>query len=207
MIRLNKISHSYGDEQVLYDISLDVNQGELVFLSGESGSGKSTLLSIMSTLLESDKGEVLLCGETLDSIQNINLFRQKKIGFVFQFHYLIEYLNVYENLELAALEEKKKNIIPLLEGLGILDFLKRYPNQLSGGQRQRVALARALVNDPEIIFADEPTGSLDSKNSQIVYELFHEVAKKNTTVVIASHDMQVAEFADKTIRLIDGKIS
>jgi len=207
MIRLNKISHSYGDEQVLYDISLDVNQGELVFLSGESGSGKSTLLSIMSTLLESDKGEVVLCGETLDSIQNINLFRQKKIGFVFQFHYLIEYLNVYENLELAALEEKKKNIIPLLEGLGILDFLKRYPNQLSGGQRQRVALARALVNDPEIIFADEPTGSLDSKNSQIVYELFHEVAKKNTTVVIASHDMQVAEFADKTIRLIDGKIS
>jgi len=207
MIRLNKISHSYGDEQVLYDISLDVNQGELVFLSGESGSGKSTLLSIMSTLLESDKGEVVLCGETLDSIQNINLFRQKKIGFVFQFHYLIEYLNVYENLELAALEEKKKNIIPLLEGLGILDFLKRYPNQLSGGQRQRVALARALVNDPEIIFADEPTGSLDSTNSQIVYELFHEVAKKNTTVVIASHDMQVAEFADKTIRLIDGKIS
>jgi len=207
MIRLNKISHSYGDEQVLYDISLDVNQGELVFLSGESGSGKSTLLSIMSTLLESDKGEVVLCGETLDSIQSINLFRQKKIGFVFQFHYLIEYLNVYENLELAALEEKKKNIIPLLEGLGILDFLKRYPNQLSGGQRQRVALARALVNDPEIIFADEPTGSLDSKNSQIVYELFHEVAKKNTTVVIASHDMQVAEFADKTIRLIDGKIS
>jgi len=148
-----------------------------------------------------------LWGETFDSIQNINLFRQKKIGFVFQFHYLIEYLNVYENLELAALEEKKKNIIPLLEGLGILDFLKRYPNQLSGGQRQRVALARALVNDPEIIFADEPTGSLDSKNSQIVYELFHEVAKKNTTVVIASHDMQVAEFADKTIRLIDGKIS
>ena len=207
MIRLNKISHSYGDEQVLYDISLDVNQGELVFLSGESGSGKSTLLSIMSTLLESDKGEVVLCGETLDSIQNINLFRQKKIGFVFQFHYLIEYLNVYENLELAALEEKKKNIIPLLEGLGILDFLKRYPNQLSGGQRQRVALARALVNDPEIIFADEPTGSLDSKNSQIVYELFHEVAKKNTTVVIASHDMQVAAFADKTIRLVDGKIS
>jgi len=207
MIRLNKISHSYGDEQVLYDISLDVNQGELVFLSGESGSGKSTLLSIMSTLLESDKGEVVLCGETLDSIQNINLFRQKKIGFVFQFHYLIEYLNVYENLELAALEEKKKNIIPLLEGLGILDFLKRYPNQLSGGQRQRVALARALVNDPEIIFADEPTGSLDSENSQIVYELLHEVAKKNTTVVIASHDMQVAAFADKTIRLVDGKIS
>ena len=207
MIEASNISHFYSDEQVLYDISFSIKEGEFVFLSGESGSGKSTLLSILSTLLKPSSGELLIDSIHIDDIPNLDSFRQSSIGFVFQFHYLINYLNVYENIALAALDDKKKNIDSLLEELGILELSSRYPNEISGGQRQRVALARALINDPKIIFADEPTGSLDSKNSKIVYELLHDAAKKGTTVVVASHDMHVQERATKTIRLVDGKIS
>ena len=207
MISLKNISHDYEGEKVLHDISFTIQKGEFVFLSGESGSGKSTLLSIMSTLMKASQGHLALLEQDIDSIKNIDAFRQSKIGFVFQFHYLIEYLSIYENLKLAALPQMQENIQTLVEELGISELLDRYPNEISGGQRQRVALARALVNDAEIVFADEPTGSLDCKNSQIVYVLLHKVAKKGTTVVVASHDMQVKEYADSVIRLIDGKIS
>ena len=207
MIKLENISHSHDREEVLHDISLHIKKGEFVFLSGESGSGKSTLLSIMSTLLKPLKGKLFLLNQSRERIENIDLFRQSKIGFVFQFHYLVDYLNVYENIELATLKEKKKNILPLLDKLGISELLERYPNEISGGERQRVALARALVNEPEIIFADEPTGSLDTKNSQIVYELLYEVSQNKTTVVVASHDTQIEKYANMIIRLVDGKIS
>ncbi|WP_455756206.1 ABC transporter ATP-binding protein [Sulfurimonas sp.] len=206
MIKVSNISHFYGDEQVLYDISLEIKEDELVFLSGDSGSGKSTLLSILSTLLKPSSGELLIDDSTLDDVENLDKFRQENIGFVFQFHYLINYLNVYENIALAALDDKKKNINSLLENLGILELSSRYPNEISGGQRQRVALARALINEPKIIFADEPTGSLDSKNSKIVYELLSLAVKNGTTVVVASHDMQIQDHATQTIRMIDGKI-
>lgn len=207
MIKLENISHYYDSEKVLDDISFEIKKGDFVFLSGESGSGKSTLLSIMSTLLQSSQGKLFLLDQDRGEIKNIDNFRQSKIGFVFQFHYLIEYLNIYENLKLAALQEKQSNIQRLVEELGISELLYRYPNEISGGQRQRVALARALVNDAEIIFADEPTGSLDSKNSQIVYELLHKVVQKGTTVVVASHDMHVKDYASTVIRLVDGKVS
>lgn len=207
MISAGNISHFYGNEQVLFDVSLDISEGEFIFLSGESGSGKSTLLSILSTLLRPTSGELLLDMSPVDEIKNIDLFRQCNVGFVFQFHYLINYLNVYENIALAALKEKKNNINTLLDELGILDLAKRYPNEISGGQRQRVALARALINEPRIIFADEPTGSLDSKNSTIVYGLLAKACKNGTTVIVASHDMQIEAFATKTIRMKDGKIS
>ena len=206
MIKVSNISHLYGKEQVLYDISFEINDGEFVFLSGDSGSGKSTLLSILSTLLKPSSGDFLIDNTHIDEIKDLDYFRQSKIGFVFQFHYLINYLSIYENIALAALEDKKKNINTLLEELGILELSSRYPNEISGGQRQRVALARALINDPEIIFADEPTGSLDSKNSKIVYELLAKAVKRGTTVVVASHDMKVQDFATQTIRLVDGKI-
>jgi len=206
MIKVSNVSHSYGEEQVLDDVSFQINAGEFVFLSGESGSGKSTLLSCLSTLLRPTKGEILLDTIKIKEIVDIDIFRQSKIGFVFQFHYLINYLSVYENIELAALKEKKKNITKLLESLGILDLKDRYPNEISGGQRQRVAVARALINDPEIIFADEPTGSLDSKNSKVVYELLQKQIEKGTTVVVASHDMNIESFATKTIKMRDGKI-
>jgi putative ABC transport system ATP-binding protein len=207
MITASHLSHFYGKEQVLYDVSLKIKSGEFVFLSGVSGSGKSTLLSILSTLLRPSQGELFIENTSVDKIADLDLFRQSKIGFVFQFHYLINYLSVYENIKLAALNDKKKNIDTLLKELGILDLAKRYPNEISGGQRQRVALARALINEPAIIFADEPTGSLDSTNSTLVYELLAKAVQKGTTVIVASHDQQIQEYATSTIRMIDGKIS
>lgn len=206
MIQASNISHFYGSEQVLFDLTFEVQSGEFLFLSGESGSGKSTLLSILSTLLKPSKGELLLDGKAVGSMKDMDSFRQSKIGFVFQFHYLINYLSVYENIALAAMDDKKENINKILDELGILELSSRYPNEISGGQRQRVAVARALVNEPKIIFADEPTGSLDSKNSTIVYELLQDAQKKGTTVVVASHDMQIQNYATKIIRLKDGQI-
>jgi len=206
MIKANNVSHFYGKEQVLYELNFEINKGEFVFLRGESGSGKSTLLSALSTLLKPSSGEISLEGIKVQEIKNIDSFRQIKIGFVFQFHYLINYLTVFENIELAAVKDKQRNIKPLLEELGILDLCTRYPNEISGGQRQRVAVARALINDPAVIFADEPTGSLDSVNSKIVYELLSKAMKKGTTVVVASHDEHVAEYATQTIKMRDGKI-
>ncbi|MDD2653208.1 MAG: ABC transporter ATP-binding protein [Sulfurimonas sp.] len=206
MIQASNISHFYGSEQVLFNLSFEVKSGEFLFLSGESGSGKSTLLSILSTLLKPSSGELLLDGKAVESMKDMDYFRQSKIGFVFQFHYLINYLSVYENIALAAMDDKKQNINKILDELGILELSSRYPNEISGGQRQRVAVARALVNEPKIIFADEPTGSLDSKNSTIVYELLQDAQKKGTTVVVASHDMQIQNYATKIIRLKDGQI-
>ncbi|MDD5372973.1 MAG: ABC transporter ATP-binding protein [Sulfurimonas sp.] len=206
MIQASNISHFYGSEQVLFDLTFQIKSGEFLFLSGESGSGKSTLLSILSTLLKPSNGELLIDAEAVDKIKNIDHFRQSKIGFVFQFHYLINYLSVYENIALAAMDNKRENINKILDELGILELSSRYPNEISGGQRQRVAVARALVNEPKIIFADEPTGSLDSKNSTIVYELLQNAQKNGTTVVVASHDMQIQNYATKIIRLKDGQI-
>ena len=184
MIYVDNISHFYGTEQVLHDLSFEINESEFIFLSGDSGSGKSTLLSILSTLLKPTTGKLSIDSLHVEKIKNIDKFRQTNIGFVFQFHYLINYLNVYENIALAALENKKQNINNILEELGILELSSRYPNEISGGQRQRVALARALVNEPKIIFADEPTGSLDSSNSKIVYQLLDKAVKKGTTVIV-----------------------
>ncbi len=206
MIKVTNISHFYGQEQVLFDVNFEIEKGSFVFLSGESGSGKSTLLSCLSTLLNPSTGEIQLDSEVIKNIQNIDKFRQEKIGFIFQFHYLINYLTVEENIALAAHESKKKNITALLKDLGIDDLSKRYPNEISGGQRQRVAVARALINEPEIIFADEPTGSLDSKNTQIVYELLTKAKERGTTVVVASHDSAISDFATSTIKMRDGKI-
>ena len=207
MISLSNISHFYGQEQVLFDVSLDINDGEFVYLGGDSGSGKSTLLSIISTLLKPSNGELTIDSLHVDEIKNIDSFRQNNIGFVFQFHYLINYLTIYENIEIAALDGKKDNINKILSDLDIQNLSSRYPNEISGGQRQRVALARALVNEPKIIFADEPTGSLDSKNSSIVYELLDKAVKNGTTVVVASHDLHVKDYATRTIRICDGKLS
>lgn len=206
MIKVSNISHYYGEEQVLFDVSFEIKMGSFVFLSGDSGSGKSTLLSIVSTLLEPTSGTLLINEIASKDIKNINRFRQENIGFVFQFHYLINYLSVYDNIALAAVDSKKKNIDKLLEDLGIFALSKRFPNEISGGQRQRVALARALINEPKIIFADEPTGSLDSLNSQIVYELLEKAVSNGTTVVVASHDQKIQGYATKTLRMLDGKI-
>lgn len=206
MIVAENLSHFYGKEQVLYDVDLYIQKGAFVTLSGESGSGKSTLLSILSTLLAPTRGVVKINGNPVDQIGDIDMFRQHNIGFVFQFHYLINYLTVYDNIALAALPEKKEKIEQLLEQLGIIELNRRYPDQLSGGQRQRVAVARAMINDPKLLFADEPTGSLDSENSKIVYELLRDASNQGTTVVVASHDQGIGRYADTMLEMSDGRI-
>jgi len=206
MIITNNLTHYYESECVIDDISLAINKGEFIALVGESGSGKSTLLSILSTLLQPTIGELEILGQNSKSIKNIDLFRRKHIGFIFQFHYLINHLSLYDNIALATDKPNLANIHPMLELLEIAQLEKRYPNEISGGQRQRVAIARALANTPDILFADEPTGNLDSKNSQIVFDKFRAIAQSGTTIIVATHDMHLAHKADRIIRMSDGRI-
>ena len=208
ILEAENIIHAYGSEEVLHGISLEVARGEFVALTGESGSGKSTLLSILSSLLQPTSGSVIIDGEELRSIRDIDVLRREKIGFVFQFHYLIDYLNLFENITLAAKKENHPHALELMERLGIAELKERRPNEISGGQRQRAAIARALVNKPKILFADEPTGNLDSKNSEAVYELLYTLAKeRNTAVVIATHDQKLAAKADTHYRMEDGYLA
>lgn len=206
IIKTNNISHSYESDIALDNINIDIKKGEFISIIGESGSGKSTLLSILSTLLQPTKGELFFNDINYKDIKNIDNFRQTNIGFIFQFHYLINYLTVKQNIQLASPKTQEKDIVLLLEQLGISILLNKFPDQLSGGERQRVAIARALINKPSVIFADEPTGNLDSKNSLIVFELFRELSKKGTTIVVATHDTKLSNLSDKVYEVIDGKL-
>ena len=206
MIRAENITHFYGREKVLDNISLDIEKGEFVCLTGESGSGKSTLLSILSSLLQPTSGIINLDGENIHKVKNIDKFRRETIGFVFQFHYLINYLNIKENIELALVNKNENNSLEMMRFLGIEQIKEKYPNEISGGQKQRCAIARALANTPKIIFADEPTGNLDSKNSQKVFELFKSLSTRGTTIIAATHDLKLAKLADKIYEVNDGKI-
>jgi len=207
MIEVQNISHFYENEQVLFDINLEIQKGDFIALVGESGSGKSTLLSILSTLLKPTSGKVLFDGLAYNKIKNIDTFRKENIGFVFQFHYLIEYLTVKENILLATGSSQEIDYLySLLTYLKIENLTDKLPNQLSGGQRQRVSIARALINRPRVVFADEPTGNLDSHNSQNVFSLLKEVAQDGTTVIVATHDSKLANTTDKIYRLTDGKL-
>ncbi len=208
MIKAKALTHRFGNDEVLHCVDFSVAEGEFVAIVGESGSGKTTLLSILSTLLTPTEGSVKIIGDDTQNIKKIDDFRRKNVGFIFQFHYLINYLTVYENITLAIDKEHKTGIESLLEELGIKELHDRYPYEISGGQRQRVAIARALANRPKIIFADEPTGNLDSKNSQIVFNILKKMAKKNNiTVVVATHDLQQAKNADTIYEMNDGHIS
>lgn len=208
MIEAKALTHRYGSDEVLHAVNLSVQEGEFVAIVGESGSGKTTLLSILSTLLTPTQGSVEIIGNEIKRIKKIDDFRRKNIGFIFQFHYLINYLTVYENITLAIDKENKIGVQTLLKELGIEALSERYPYEISGGQRQRVAIARALANHPKVIFADEPTGNLDSKNSNNVFALLKEMTKKNNiTVVVATHDLQQAKNADTIYEMNDGHIS
>ena len=207
MIVASNIKHYYEKELVIKGIHLEINKGEFVSLIGESGSGKSTILSILSTLLRPKEGEIEVLGSELNSIKNIDKFRRQNIGFIFQFHYLINYLTLKENILLAADKQNHKNLDELLDSLGIEDIKDKYPNEISGGQRQRAAIARALINKPKVIFADEPTGNLDSTNSLKVFNLLKEVSKQGTTVIVATHDTKLASSSDNIYEVNDGTIS
>jgi lipoprotein-releasing system ATP-binding protein len=206
MIKASNLTHYYNNDKALEDISLNIKKGEFVSLIGESGSGKSTLLSILSTLLKPTNGEISFDNLDFKSIKNIDSFRRENIGFIFQFHYLINYLTVKENIALANEKASKNEISSLLELLGIKELINKYPNEISGGQRQRVAIARALINNPKIIFADEPTGNLDSKNSLNVFEILKNFSSKGTTIVVATHDKNLAAMADIIYEVKDGKL-
>ena len=206
MIKVTNLTHYYNKDLALENINLEIKSGEFIAIIGESGSGKSTLLSVLSTLLKPSSGDIVYENMNYKDIKNIDDFRKNNIGFIFQFHYLINYLSVKENINLANEKASKEEIFNLLKLLGIQNLIDKYPNEISGGQRQRVAIARALINNPKIIFADEPTGNLDSKNSLNVFELFKTLANIGTTIIVATHDKNLAELANKIYEVKDGKI-
>lgn len=212
-----KLSKSIGapSVQILFEISLEIKKGEFVALTGKSGSGKSTLLYLLSSLDLPTEGTVSIGGFDTSQMEaeQIHELRNRKIGFVFQFHYLISELTALENVLMPArkfdLDRKQKDYAEsLLDQFGLKDKLNRLPRQLSGGEQQRVAIARSLILEPEYLFADEPTGSLDSANSETVMSIIRrENSEKGTTVVMVTHDPDFAMQAGRQIRLVDGHIA
>ena len=207
MIKVKNLAHYYNNDKALENINLEINKGEFICLVGESGSGKSTLLSIISTLLKPTKGELFFENLNYKNIKDIDDFRKTNIGFIFQFHYLINYLTVKENIKLANEKATENEIHNLLKILRIENLSNKYPNEISGGQRQRVAIARALINKPKVIIADEPTGNLDSKNSLNVFEIFKKLSQEQVTIIVATHDKNLAQIANKIYEVKDGKIN
>ncbi|MFW3405729.1 ABC transporter ATP-binding protein [Aliarcobacter butzleri] len=207
MIKAVHLTHYYNKDLALENVNLQINKGEFICLVGESGSGKSTLLSLLSTLLKQTSGQLFFEGKNYKDIEDIDSFRRTNIGFIFQFHYLINYLTVKENIKLAKEKATYEEIYNLLKILKIENLIDKYPNEISGGQKQRVAIARALINRPKVIIADEPTGNLDSKNSLNVFEIFKKLSESGTTIIVATHDKDLAKFANKIYEVKDGKIS
>jgi lipoprotein-releasing system ATP-binding protein len=213
---LNKHFHETEDFHVLKDVSISVNHGEFVSLIGKSGSGKSTLLYLLSTMDTDYEGSIIIndLKVTGKSQNELSHFRNEHIGFVFQFHFLLPEFTVLENVMMPARklgkfsnEENEARAFEKLKQMEMHSFAKKVSGKLSGGQQQRVAIARALINDPIIIMADEPTGNLDSANSEIVLEIFKNLSKeKGNTIITVTHDSDFAKSADTIIEIVDGKI-
>jgi len=207
------IHKAYGTLQVLKGIDLTIQQGEIVSIVGASGAGKSTLLHILGTLDTADRGEVTFKDQLIKSLSNSDLarFRNQHIGFIFQFHNLLPEFTALENVCLPGFlantpeEQVKKRATDLLTMLNLGHRLEHKPSQMSGGEQQRTAVARALINSPEIIFADEPSGNLDSANAQELHEIFFRLrAELNQTFVIVTHNDQLADMADRKVVMKDG---
>ncbi len=215
IVEINNLVKSYenGHIKALNGIDLTIEEGEFVYIIGPSGSGKSTLLNMLGALDLPDSGSINVAGYDLLSNKKLNEFRAQKIGFVFQLHNLIPNLSVVENVKIPMFTSKLSNdemetrALNLLDIVGLRDKASQKPSKLSGGERQRVAIARALANNPSIILADEPTGSLDSKTStKILKQLIDLHKTQNVTLIIVTHDMDVAKLADRTIEVLDGKL-
>lgn len=215
IIEINNLKRSYEDGKIkaLDGVNLKIKKGEFVSIIGPSGSGKSTLLNMLGALDLPNGGTINVAGYDLTKTNDLNNFRSKEIGFIFQLHNLIPNLTVLENVEIPMYEnrlsskEMSKRALKLLDYVGLSHKAKRKPTQLSGGERQRVAIARALANNPSIILADEPTGSLDSRTGQMILQRLKEIHEnENVTLIMVTHDMNVASMAERTIEVLDGKI-
>lgn len=215
MIELNGIRKSFGTLEVLKGIDLVINKGEVVSIVGPSGAGKTTLLQIMGTLDKADAGTVLLNGTDLSRLKEKELaaFRNRQIGFVFQFHQLLPEFTALENVMIPALiagtssSDATKKAKETLDFLGLSERASHKPSELSGGEKQRVAVARALINNPSVILADEPSGSLDTQNKEELHRLFFDLRDRlGQTFVIVTHDESLASLTDRTIHMKDGKV-
>jgi len=215
MLTGKNIYKRYGTLEVLRGVNLEINKGEVVAIVGPSGCGKSTLLHILGSLDKADMGEIVINNKALNLLSGNKLaaFRNKHIGFVFQFHHLLPEFTALENVCIPGwLAGRNKNEVKekaesLLKILGLVDRNENKPNQLSGGEQQRVAVARALINNPDIVFADEPTGNLDSANAQELHELFFDLRKQfNQTFLIVTHNEELSQLSDRVLHMKDGLI-
>ncbi|MEG0454407.1 MAG: ABC transporter ATP-binding protein [Bacteroides sp.] len=215
MIKLEGITKSFGSLQVLKGIDLEIDKGEVISIVGPSGAGKTTLLQIMGTLDAPDAGTVFIEQTNLSRMKEkeLSAFRNKHIGFVFQFHQLLPEFTAVENVMIPAFiagtstKEATARAMEILEFMGLTDRASHKPNELSGGEKQRVAVARALINQPTVILADEPSGSLDTHNKEELHQLFFDLRNRfGQTFVIVTHDEGLARITDRTIYMIDGEI-
>ena len=217
MILVKNISKTYNNKKVVNKIDLIVNKGEIISIIGPSGAGKTTLLNLISTLDSPDKNnDSIIKINNIDVLnlndKNLSKFRNTQIGFIFQFHELLPEFTALENVIIPAIIKGEKKSISikkakdLLETLGLSNVINQFPSQLSGGEQQRVAVARALINDPKVIFADEPSGNLDSKSSDLLHKLFFDLRKKlNITFIIVTHNKELSNMTDRKLNLVDGK--
>ena len=212
LLELKEVYKIYGDLHALDNVNFKVEKGEWVSIMGSSGSGKSTMMNIIGCMDKPTKGSVLLDGVDIakESAKNLTNIRRDKIGLIFQQFHLVNYLTALENVMLAQYYHSitdEKEAMEALDRVGLADRAKHLPSQLSGGEQQRVCVARALINQPEIILADEPTGNLDDANEEVVVELFRKLHSEGTTLIVVTHDIEVAEVAQRMIVLRNGKIS
>jgi len=215
MLKAVNITRKYGQLEVLKGVNIDISKGEMVSIVGSSGAGKSTLLHILGTLDKADNGSIWLNEQQIDQLkgEKLSAFRNRHIGFVFQFHHLLPEFSAIENVcipgWIAGTPKKnvEKRAAELLDLLGLKDRMENKPNQLSGGEQQRVAVARALINQPDIIFADEPTGNLDSTNARELHSLFGQLRQQfQQTFLIVTHNEELAALSDRILHMKDGRI-
>ncbi|MEZ4962044.1 MAG: ABC transporter ATP-binding protein [Saprospiraceae bacterium] len=213
MITATNIQKSYGELRVLKGVDIEIRQGEIVCIVGKSGAGKSTLLHILGTLDQADQGKVVFDGTDVSrlNVKDLAHFRNQRIGFIFQFHHLLPEFTALENVCIPAFikgtpeTQAKKRATELLDYLGLSERLGHKPTQLSGGEQQRVAVARSLMNQPAVVFADEPSGNLDSASSQELHQLIFQLRKDfGQTFLIVTHNMELAKMSDRTLEMKDG---